>query len=130
MAEITIFQDEAFGVDALLTVINDDHVLPGQIAAAGLFDLSAILEGVTQTAVSARAETKGRRKEDAKKTPKTTVEIPPVWVMPQGAPVALRSKMWLDYQNDVKVSDVQLAAREGYQSVEHTKRYTTLGMAS
>ena len=39
-------------------------------------------------------------------------------------------KMWLDYQNDVKVSDVQLAAQEGYESVEHTKRYTTLGMAT
>jgi sarcosine oxidase subunit alpha len=58
------------------------------------------------------------------------VKIPPVWVMPQGAPIQLRSKMWLDYQNDVKVSDVQLASREGYQSVEHTKRYTTLGMAT
>ncbi|WP_374392160.1 sarcosine oxidase subunit alpha family protein [Tabrizicola sp.] len=56
--------------------------------------------------------------------------IPPVWVMPQGAPIAYRNKMWLDYQNDVKVSDVQLAAREGYLSVEHTKRYTTLGMAT
>jgi sarcosine oxidase subunit alpha len=56
--------------------------------------------------------------------------VPPVWVMPQGAPIGLRSKMWLDYQNDVKVSDVQLAAREGYESVEHTKRYTTLGMAT
>jgi sarcosine oxidase subunit alpha len=99
-------------------------------AAAGFLDLPAILEGVAQTAVSTRVETKGRRKEDARKMPKTAVEIPPVWVMPQGAPVALRSKMWLDYQNDVKVSDVQLAAREGYQSVEHTKRYTTLGMAT
>jgi sarcosine oxidase, subunit alpha len=54
----------------------------------------------------------------------------PVWVMPQGAGIKLRSKMWLDYQNDVKVSDVQLAAREGYESVEHAKRYTTLGMAT
>ncbi len=53
-----------------------------------------------------------------------------VWSMPQGAGYALRSKTWLDYQNDVKVTDVQLAAREGYESVEHTKRYTTLGMAS
>ena len=60
----------------------------------------------------------------------TPVAIPPVWVMPQGAPIQLRSKMWLDYQNDVKVSDVQLASREGYVSVEHTKRYTTLGMAT
>ena len=60
----------------------------------------------------------------------TEAPLMPVWVMPQGAPVPLRAKMWLDYQNDVKVSDVQLAAREGYQSVEHTKRYTTLGMAT
>ncbi len=51
-------------------------------------------------------------------------------LMPQGAAYALKSKMWLDYQNDVKVSDVELAAREGYESVEHTKRYTTLGMAT
>ena len=54
----------------------------------------------------------------------------PIWVMPQGASIQLRAKMWLDFQNDVKVSDVQLAAREGYTSVEHTKRYTTLGMAT
>jgi sarcosine oxidase subunit alpha len=56
--------------------------------------------------------------------------LEPVWIMPQGAGPALRAKMWLDFQNDVKVSDVQLAAREGYESVEHTKRYTTLGMAT
>lgn len=57
-------------------------------------------------------------------------ETMPVWVMPQEAPYKLRAKMWLDFQNDVKVSDVELAAREGYASVEHTKRYTTLGMAT
>jgi len=56
--------------------------------------------------------------------------IEPVWMMPQGANIKLRMKTWLDYQNDVKVSDVQLAAQEGYESVEHTKRYTTLGMAT
>jgi sarcosine oxidase subunit alpha len=56
--------------------------------------------------------------------------LAPVWIMPQGAGTKKRAKMWLDFQNDVKVSDVQLAAREGYESVEHTKRYTTLGMAT
>jgi sarcosine oxidase subunit alpha len=56
--------------------------------------------------------------------------LEPVWMMPQGAKTKKRAKMWLDFQNDVKVSDVQLAAREGYESVEHTKRYTTLGMAT
>ncbi|PYG27537.1 sarcosine oxidase subunit alpha family protein [Pelagimonas varians] len=61
-----------------------------------------------------------------------TAEAPlePVWLMPQGAHYGLRLKSWLDFQNDVKVSDVQLAAHEGYESVEHTKRYTTLGMAT
>ena len=54
----------------------------------------------------------------------------PVWMMPEGAPYEYRAKAWLDYQNDVKVTDVQLAAREGFESVEHTKRYTTLGMAT
>jgi len=56
--------------------------------------------------------------------------IEAVWMMPQGAPYRLRAKAWLDPQNDVKVSDIELAAREGYESVEHAKRYTTLGMAT
>ena len=56
--------------------------------------------------------------------------ILPVWLMPQGANYGLRSKSWLDFQNDVKVTDIQLAAQEGFESVEHTKRYTTLGMAT
>jgi len=54
----------------------------------------------------------------------------PVWMMPARADYLLRAKMWLDPQNDVKVSDIQLAAQEGYASVEHAKRYTTLGMAT
>ncbi len=66
----------------------------------------------------------------AKASVSSEAAMEPVWVMPQGANTALRAKMWLDFQNDVKVSDVQLAAREGYTSVEHAKRYTTLGMAT
>ena len=63
---------------------------------------------------------------------RATAEAPmaPVWIMPAKATQQLRANMWLDFQNDVKVSDVQLAAQEGYESVEHTKRYTTLGMAT
>jgi len=37
---------------------------------------------------------------------------------------------FIDFQNDVTAADVDLAWREGYRSVEHLKRYTTLGMAS
>lgn len=39
-------------------------------------------------------------------------------------------KAFVDFQNDVTASDVALAEREGFRSVEHLKRYTTLGMAT
>lgn len=43
---------------------------------------------------------------------------------------ASAGKAFVDFQNDVTVDDVALAHREGYQSVEHLKRYTTLGMGT
>jgi sarcosine oxidase subunit alpha len=43
---------------------------------------------------------------------------------------ATRGKCFVDFQNDVTREDVALAAREGFVSVEHLKRYTTLGMAT
>ena len=39
-------------------------------------------------------------------------------------------KQFVDLQGDVTASDVELAARENYRSVEHLKRYTTVGMAT
>jgi sarcosine oxidase subunit alpha len=36
---------------------------------------------------------------------------------------------FVDFHNDVTVADIELAARENFVSVEHLKRYTTLGMA-
>jgi sarcosine oxidase subunit alpha len=39
-------------------------------------------------------------------------------------------KIFVDLQNDVSADDVELAARENYRSVEHLKRYTTMGMAT
>ena len=44
------------------------------------------------------------------------------------APAAGSGLRFVDLQNDVTVDDVRLAAREGYRSVEHLKRYTILGM--
>ncbi len=37
---------------------------------------------------------------------------------------------FVDFQNDVTLADIDLAWQEGYRSVEHLKRYTTLGMAT
>jgi sarcosine oxidase subunit alpha len=39
-------------------------------------------------------------------------------------------KAFVDLQNDVTAQDVRLAQREGYEHVEHMKRYTTHGMAT
>ena len=45
-------------------------------------------------------------------------------------PVSPANKTFVDFQNDVTLADVDLAWAEGYRSVEHLKRYTTLGMAT
>ncbi len=43
----------------------------------------------------------------------------------------LRSgKQFIDMQGDVTSSDIELAAREGYESIEHVKRYTALGFGT
>ena len=36
----------------------------------------------------------------------------------------------VDHQDDVTAADIRLAAREGFRSVEHVKRYTTVGMGT
>jgi sarcosine oxidase subunit alpha len=41
-----------------------------------------------------------------------------------------RPKAFVDFQNDVTAKDLALAAREGFHSIEHVKRYTTTGMAT
>ena len=50
------------------------------------------------------------------------------WCVP--LPKGNNYKRFVDFQNDVAVSDIELALREGYRSIEHVKRYTTLGMAT
>lgn len=42
----------------------------------------------------------------------------------------VQGKCFVDFQHDVTNDDIRLAHREGYVSVEHLKRYTTLGMAT
>ncbi|EIE52075.1 sarcosine oxidase alpha subunit family protein [Citreicella sp. 357] len=48
----------------------------------------------------------------------------PLWHVPG------RGRAWVDFQNDVTVKDIALAHRENMRSVEHLKRWTTLGMAT
>ena len=41
-----------------------------------------------------------------------------------------KARAWVDLQNDVTTKDIKQANQEGFKSVEHLKRYTTLGMAT
>ena len=52
------------------------------------------------------------------------------WHIANGLPAGQGDKAFVDFQNDVTGSDIKLAVREGYHSVEHVKRYTTTGMAT
>ncbi|MEP3328897.1 2Fe-2S iron-sulfur cluster-binding protein [Sedimentitalea sp.] len=54
----------------------------------------------------------------------TSYMLAPLWPDPGS-----KGRQWIDFQHDVTLKDVELAARENYVSVEHLKRYTTLGMA-
>ncbi len=42
----------------------------------------------------------------------------------------LAGPSFVDFQNDVKADDIDLAVQEGMRSIEHIKRYTTTGMAT
>ncbi len=97
------------------------------VAGAALGDLSThgALKGGADAAVSALADlgiTASRlvlpEAEDA------PIRLTPFWH------VSGTGRAWLDLQNDVTVKDVKLAHQENFVSVEHLKRYTTLGMAT
>ena len=49
----------------------------------------------------------------------------PVWIMPGAG-----RRAFVDLHNDVTAADIALAAREGLASIEHVKRWTTLGMGT
>lgn len=52
------------------------------------------------------------------------------WIAETGERVSRRTKAFVDYQNDVGAADIELAIREGFESIEHIKRYTALGFGT
>jgi sarcosine oxidase subunit alpha len=101
-------------------------------AANGRFGLADCLTDGLAAGRDA-AKDAGAAKQSRRKAPGAEAEdetLPRlVWVVPSTQATGRRGKHFLDQAHDVTVNDVQLAAREGYTSIEHAKRYTTLGMA-
>lgn len=48
---------------------------------------------------------------------------------PRVNPVGNTRRQWVDLRHDVTVADFELALRENFSSIEHGKRYTTVGMS-
>ena len=72
---------------------------------------------------------------DAKNLAWNTNEIAPIasrgiFRVPDGYEEGRGAKAFVDFQNDVAVSDIHLAIRENYKSIEHIKRYTALGFGT
>src|SRR3546814_5877881 len=69
----------------------------------------------------------------ARRVSDTEAVTPRIAVSAQASPhvvSGISQKSFVDFQHDVTVEDILLADRAGYRSVEHLKRYTTLGMAT
>jgi heterotetrameric sarcosine oxidase alpha subunit len=99
-------------------------------AAAGHLTLAACLEtGFRAGAEAAAATGHGNGTPPAMPACITEPTRPglDLWAVPRAGG---RGKTFVDFQNDVTIDDVALAHREGYRSVEHLKRYTTLGMGT
>ncbi|MDH0866263.1 2Fe-2S iron-sulfur cluster-binding protein [Mitsuaria sp. GD03876] len=104
-----------------------DRAVPGVDvvgAAAGVFELDRAL---THAGAVGRGE-------DAAIAPACGVGFVPARNLTGDAALGTLGrrpgKTFVDLQNDVGAADVALAARENYRSVEHLKRYTTMGMAT
>ena len=111
---------------------NGESFMETAGAASGNTQLNEIVKEATELGLSIGRKFGGKqiRSNVPKVKPHLENPVEPFWLMPRKAKRKLRNKTFLDFQNDVKISDVELAAREGFESVEHLKRYTTLGMAT
>ncbi len=73
---------------------------------------------------------KAKRLSKAGAAQESQAPLEAIWFAPATGKYNEGNKHFIDFQNDVTAADLELAQREGYESVEHTKRYTTLGMAT
>ncbi len=123
-------------------VFDEDRLcfVPGQSvqaersagAARAVFDLpECFADGADAGAQAARAAgfdaTESRRVE-ARAVAGTPAEA--LWLVPDRVAPGRGPKQFVDLQNDTSAADILLAAREGYESIEHVKRYTALGFGT
>ncbi|MDE0308465.1 MAG: sarcosine oxidase subunit alpha family protein [Acidiferrobacterales bacterium] len=103
-------------------------------AACGNFSVADSVSGGYQAGASA-ARNAGYEVADLPPVPEVSDRYPqeysisPLWQVPTGKS-ARQPKRFVDFQNDTTVKDIKIALQEGYQSIEHLKRYTLLGFGT
>ncbi len=103
-------------------------------ACRGVYDLAEVLaDGAAAGAAAASAASAGGsaapalRRFDVAASKRSSDSF--LGALPQGTS-RNGDKCFVDWQHDVTTRDLALATREGFQSIEHVKRYTTTGMAT
>lgn len=116
--------------------------LPGDLGertlCAGAVAGSPSLRGCLEQGALAGATAASRAGFGSGRTTRAAPEVdePPetparsLFLVPHPKPVSRAPKQFVDFQLDVAAADIELAAREGYESVEHVKRYTALGFGT
>ena len=115
--------------EAIQSFIPDDNSPNGMLAAGsatGFMELEDVIRSGYESAKQALNKLNVKSKKINLPQTQGDVElaIEPFWMV-QGT-----SRGWVDQQNDVTAKDIKLAKQENFISVEHLKRYTTLGMAT
>jgi sarcosine oxidase subunit alpha len=106
---------------------------PQAVETAGAMNACFSLDRALADGAAAAARTLaalGRPADPAPVQAHDDLRLQPLWSVQTTLGVELPGKHFVDFQNDVTERDIRLAAREGFRSVEHTKRYTTNGMAT
>ncbi|HUR44045.1 MAG TPA: sarcosine oxidase subunit alpha family protein [Aestuariivirga sp.] len=118
--------------DTNLQSFRPDHHRDAMIAVGAANGTLGLADTLTEA--YAAGEKAAGRKAPKRKAPKIEqAEQKPLealWFAPATGKYNEGNKHFVDFQNDVTAADLELAQREGYESVEHTKRYTTYGMAT
>jgi sarcosine oxidase subunit alpha len=97
-------------------------------ACRGVYDLAEVLaDGAAAGAAAAPEPSHTRRRYEVNAIRRDSQAY--LGALPQG-PASSKEKSFVDWQHDVTTRDLGLATREGFQSIEHVKRYTTTGMAT
>lgn len=104
-------------------------------ACNGQFTLAEALRDGVLAGIDAMTPAGGASKDSLPRPawhtePLTETPLIALWLIGDRAQIDHRAKHFVDFQNDVTAADIYLAAREGFSSIEHVKRYTAMGFGT